>query len=109
VHGRDRALPAVVDVAAARVVQESLTNVVRHSTAKRASVTVTYRPGELVVRVDNDGRPVNSGAASGGSGIVGMRERARALGGQLEVRRQPGGGFLVRASFPLDGESSPAP
>jgi len=105
VHGEPRTLPAVIDVAAARIVQESLTNVVRHSTAENAEVTVTYGPDQLSVAVDNDGRPLNASPPSGGSGITGMRERARALGGELVVRRQPGGGFSVRATLPLASES----
>lgn len=104
VHGQPRALPAVIDVAAARIVQESLTNVVRHSTAENATVTVDYGPDALTVAVDNDGRPLNASPSSGGSGITGMRERARALGGDLSVRRQPGGGFSVRATLPLSDE-----
>ncbi len=83
VQGSPRPLPTVIDVAAARIVQESLTNVVRHSTAENAEVTVTYGADELAVAVDNDGRPLNAGPSSGGSGITGMRERARALGGDL--------------------------
>jgi signal transduction histidine kinase len=105
VHGEPRTLPAVIDVAAARIVQESLTNVVRHSTAENAEVTVTYGPDQLSVAVDNDGRPLNASPPSGGSGITGMRERARALGGELVVQRQPGGGFSVRATLPLPSES----
>jgi signal transduction histidine kinase len=104
VNGEPRVLPAVIDVAAARIVQESLTNVVRHSTAQNATVTVDYGPDELAVAVDNDGRPLNASPSSGGSGITGMRERARALGGDLSVRRHPGGGFTVRATFPLTDE-----
>ncbi|HEX9833795.1 MAG TPA: sensor histidine kinase [Mycobacterium sp.] len=104
VHGEPRVLPAVIDVAAARIVQESLTNVVRHSTAEHAEVTVTYRTDALDITVDNDGRPLNTSPPSGGSGIVGMRERARALGGELSVRKHPGGGFSVRATLPLVNE-----
>ena len=106
VQGEPRALPAVIDVAAARIVQESLTNVVRHSTAKNADVTVIYEPDQLAVAVANDGRPLNAAPTSGGSGIAGMRERARALGGDLTVRRHPGGSFSVRATFPLSTEST---
>ena len=102
VQGSPRPLPTVIDVAAARIVQESLTNVVRHSTAENAEVTVTYGADELTVAVDNDGRPLNAGPSSGGSGITGMRERARALGGDLSVRRHPGGGFSVRATLPIE-------
>jgi len=75
---------------------------VRHSTAENAEVIVTYGADELSVAVGNDGRPLNAGPPSGGSGIIGMRERARALGGDLSVRRYPGGGFSVRAALPIE-------
>jgi signal transduction histidine kinase len=102
VQGSPRPLPTVIDVAAARIVQESLTNVLRHSTAENAEVTVTYGADALTVTVDNDGRPLNAGPPSGGSGIIGMRERARALGGDLSARRHPGGGFSVLATLPIE-------
>ena len=103
VHGEPRVLPAVIDVAAARIVQESLTNVVRHSTAENAEVDSRLtRPDAVAVTVDNDGRPLNASPSSGGSGIAGMRERARALGGELSVRRHPGGGFSVHGHSSVD-------
>jgi signal transduction histidine kinase len=105
VHGEPRVLPSVIDVAAARIVQESLTNVVRHSSAQNATVTVDYGPDAVTVTVDNDGRPLNASPPSGGSGIIGMRERARALGGDLSVRRHPGGGFSVHATIPVVSEN----
>jgi len=104
VQGEARPLPTVIDVAAARIVQESLTNVVRHSTAENAEVTVAYDAAELTVAIDNDGRPLNSSPSSGGSGITGMRERAKALGGELSVQRHPGGGFSVRARLPIESD-----
>ncbi|BBX33892.1 two-component histidine kinase [Mycolicibacterium mageritense DSM 44476 = CIP 104973] len=107
VRGEPRPLPAVVDVAAARIVQESLTNVVRHSTATAAAVTVDYGPTHVAVGVDNDGHPLNS-SPSGGSGITGMRERAKALGGDFTAQRVPGGGFSVRASFPVNESNGAA-
>jgi signal transduction histidine kinase len=106
VAGPTRPVPAVVDVAAARVIQESLTNVVRHSLATSATVTVTYDRAALTVSVDDDGPPRGTASMSGGSGITGMRERARALGGDLSARRQ-GHGFSVRARFPLENGSAP--
>ena len=85
----------------ARIVQESLTNVVRHSTASTAAVTVHYTGSRLSLAIDDDGSP-RDGASTGGSGITGMRERARALGGAFTATRVAGGGFSVRASLPLD-------
>jgi signal transduction histidine kinase len=102
VQGEPRRLPPAVDLACYRVVQESLTNVVRHAGASRAEVTVSHHGGGVVVEVVDDGSG-RAGPASAGSGqgIVGMRERARALGGTLEAGPRPQGGFRVRASLPL--------
>ncbi|ORA28665.1 sensor histidine kinase [Mycobacterium aquaticum] len=107
VTGSPRTLPAVIDVAAARIVQESLTNVVRHSTATTAAVTVDYTASRLSVAVDDNGTPRGSTSA-GGSGITGMRERARALGGSFSAGRVPGGGFSVRAGLPIDESAYPS-
>ncbi|MFE7419392.1 sensor histidine kinase [Rhodococcus sp. NPDC057529] len=102
VEGTPRPLPAVVDVAAARIVQESLTNVARHSGGSSADVTVTYSPESVRVRIDDDGRgPDGAPSGGGGNGIPGMRERARALGGELTAGSGPGGGFRVQATLPL--------
>ena len=100
VHGTAHPLPSVIEGAAARIVQESLTNVVRHSTATSATVTVGYGDGQLAVAVADDGSPSHA-ALSGGSGIAGMRERAKALGGALTAESAPAGGFRVRATLPL--------
>ncbi|CAM5454907.1 hypothetical protein SSPIM334S_01277 [Streptomyces spiroverticillatus] len=93
----DGPLPTEVDLAAYRILQESLTNVTRHARATSVTVRVEYAPDRLVLEVADDGR-----AAPGpyGSGIVGMRERARALGGELTAGPGPGGGFAVRARIP---------
>ena len=100
-------LPSGVEVAAYRVVQEAVTNVVRHAGATRAEVTVEHRPRELVVRVDDDGSG-RSGIdePEEGHGIRGMRERATALGGRLDVRPSPLGGLRVTATFPTTGDAS---
>jgi signal transduction histidine kinase len=104
VHGQPRPLPAGIDSAAYRVVQEALTNVSRHAPAATATVQLSYGARELIVQVDDDGRGGPSEDTSGsGSGIPGMRERAAALGGRLEAGRMPYGGFRIRATFPLDG------
>jgi signal transduction histidine kinase len=105
IHGDRRPLPASVDLAAFRIVQESLTNVVRHADATAASVQLTYDSDELAVQVDDDGRGDGTSATTGsGSGIAGMRERAAALGGQLDAGPLPGRGFRVCARFPLGSE-----
>jgi signal transduction histidine kinase len=103
--GEVRRLPFAVDVAAFRIVQEALTNVSRHAGPATATVRVSYGEGDLTVQVDDDGRkPPPPGRAPGsGKGIVGMRERAAALGGDLQAGPQPGGGFRVQARLPLDG------
>jgi signal transduction histidine kinase len=103
-EGEPRRLPAAVDLAAYRVVQESLTNVVRHARASRAEITVTHRDGRVTVEVTDDGRagtPGNGDGGGSGQGILGMRERARTLGGSLEAGPRPGGGFRVLASLPV--------
>jgi len=95
------ALPRSVDAAGYRIVQEALTNVVRHADATSVSVRIGEEDGDLVIEVEDDGagRPGVSGG--GGSGIRGMTERATALGGQLTTGRRPGRGFGVRARLPL--------
>jgi signal transduction histidine kinase len=102
-EGEPRRLPAAVDLACYRVVQESLTNVVRHAGASRAEVTVSHQGDQVVVEVTDDGRAGsgNGDGAGSGQGIMGMRERARALGGSLEAGPRPGGGFRVQASLPV--------
>ena len=103
-QGEPGRLPPAVDLAAYRVVQESLTNVVRHAGASRAEVTVTSHDGRIDVEVVDDGRGGSgNGSVGAGQGIPGMRERARALGGTLEAGPRPGGGFQVRASLPVGG------
>jgi signal transduction histidine kinase len=109
-EGTARPLPAQVDLAAFRIVQESVTNVTRHAGASRfAPVTVRillgYRPEAVSVQVDDDGRGDPAAPdGHGGSGIAGMRERAHALGGEFTAGPRPGGGFRVRALLPVEGE-----
>jgi signal transduction histidine kinase len=101
VDGAARPLPAPVDVAAFRIVQEALTNVVRHAAASSARVTVTYGDDAVTVQVEDDGHGTAAGSVGSGSGIVGMRERAESVGGSLEAGPRAGGGFRVRARLPL--------
>jgi signal transduction histidine kinase len=101
VTGTPEPLPPGVELAAYRVVQESVTNVVRHSGADRAEVAVEHRPGRLVVTVDDDGSGVGGpGSITEGNGIRGMRERAAALGGEVRLEPSPLGGLRVVAGFP---------
>jgi signal transduction histidine kinase len=92
-----------VDHAAYRIVQESLTNVLRHANAHRATVTTTWTPGLLTVTVADDGTAGSSGAPGAeGGGIAGMRARAAGVGGSLRAGPGPSGGFEVVATLPLD-------
>jgi signal transduction histidine kinase len=96
-------LPAAVDLAAYRIVQESLTNVVRHAGPAAATVKVGYEPGAVVLEITDDGRGrTPGGARPGGHGIAGMRERAAAVGGTLQAGPGADGGFRVRARLPLE-------
>ncbi|MFC7448200.1 sensor histidine kinase [Rhodococcus daqingensis] len=102
VSGQVRRPPAAVDLAAARIVQEALTNVARHSGQNAARVCVDYGADTLRVDVEDDGRgPTPHENQSGGGGIAGMTERAKALGGDLVTGTGPAGGFRVRAQIPL--------
>lgn len=112
VSGDAQDLPPTVDLAAYRIVQESLTNALRHSGPARTAVSICYRGTELVVEVADDGRGCGSGLALAegtGHGIAGMRERAQAVGGTLEAGPGPGGGWTVRAYLPLAVERAAVP
>jgi len=103
VEGLPRPLPAGTDLAAFRIVQESLTNVTRHAGPASATVLVRYGPDDLTVRVDDDGRgPAAAAGPGNGNGIRGMHERVAALGGELTTGPRPGGGFRVQARLPID-------
>lgn len=94
-------LPPTLDHTAYRIVQEALTNVVRHAGDAAADVTITRQDRRLLVEIVDHGPPVRSGALVEGHGISGMRERARAIGGTLTVQPVPGGGVAVRAQLPI--------
>ncbi|MFI5742732.1 sensor histidine kinase [Streptomyces anulatus] len=105
----DAALPAVVEATAYRIVQEALTNVVKHSAARHAAVSVTRDATRLTVEVVDDGPPAQPPAvppADRGFGLIGMRERAVAVGGGVTYGPVPGGGFRVRAELPTEGAAS---
>jgi signal transduction histidine kinase len=106
VRGEPRPLPAAVDVAAYRIVQESLTNVVRHAQAREATVTLDYRSAFVELEVTDDGRGGNGASgAEPGHGISGMRERAEAVGGRVEAGPRFSGGFRVWARLPINSEA----
>jgi signal transduction histidine kinase len=98
-EGSPRRLAAAVEQAGYRIVQEALTNVVRHTKATHATVRLVYGDHDLVVQIDDDGR--GGTTVVPGNGITGMTERATALGGNLRAAPKPGGGFRVRAWIPL--------
>ena len=105
VEGDRVRLPTGVDLTAYRVVQEALTNTLKHGGRAQASVTVSYEPNEIVLSIEDDG--VGTGGArgelgelGGGHGLVGMRERVELYGGLLQAGSQPDGGFAVRVRLP---------
>jgi signal transduction histidine kinase len=100
IEGTPAELPAGLDLTAYRIVQEALTNVVRHAGPSTARVAVRYGPGQVAVEVVDDGKGGDPG--EGGHGISGMRERAALYGGTLEAGPLPGGGFRVAATLPLE-------
>ncbi len=101
IEGRQGDLPAGVDLTAYRLVQEALTNAVKHANAKRAEVLVRYGEDvvELIVTDDGDGVP-DEKAESGGHGLVGMRERVAVYGGELHAGPRPEGGYALHARLP---------
>jgi signal transduction histidine kinase len=98
-------LPAAVDLAAYRVVQEGLTNVVRHAAARRAVVSVVVEPDTVVITVDDDGVGNGSDHRIDGIGLAGLRERIRLLGGSVDAAPRPFGGFRLSTRIPLGSAS----
>ncbi|WP_342776299.1 sensor histidine kinase, partial [Nonomuraea terrae] len=97
VQGEHRDLPPAADLTVYRVVQEALTNTMRHAGATTAAVTLTYEKGAVTVRVDDDGR---GSRAPRGHGLTGMAERVAAVGGLLTTGNGPSRGFRVTARLP---------
>jgi signal transduction histidine kinase len=104
IHGSARPLPAAVDLAAYRIIQESLTNVLRHAGARTAWLDLRYEPAHVVIRILDDGSAASPADActtrKGGHGINGMRERVLALSGQFTAGPHPNGGFQVQCALP---------
>ena len=112
VSGTAVPLPPSLDLSAYRILQEALTNVLKHSGTNRADVTISYRPDALALSVVDPGgpavqRPRPSGSG-GGHGLVGMRERVTMFGGTLAAAPQPGGGFTVVAELPVPARAGSA-
>ncbi len=106
VDGRRGDVPAGIDLSAYRIIQEALTNVIKHGAASAAEVTISYCPDSVAVEVNDEGTgtppdrvpPPRTGA---GHGIIGMRERVAVYGGEFSAGPGPDGGFRVRARFPI--------
>jgi signal transduction histidine kinase len=110
-----RPLPPGLDLAAYRVVQEALTNVMKHAGQARTTVRIEYRPRELLITVSDDGRPADAAPAvaaaagpgqpaapGGGRGLIGLRERLAVYGGVLDAGPRPGGGWRLAVRVPLE-------
>ena len=102
IDGDHAALPAAVDVSVYRIVQEALTNALKHAGPARADVTIGCAAGTVTIEITDNGtgQPGNRTRA-GGHGLAGMRERVAVFGGELSAGPRPGGGFAVRARLPL--------
>jgi signal transduction histidine kinase len=105
VTGVPRPLPGGVELSVYRIVQEALTNVLRHADPTRVTVTLAFRRSGLEVEVVDDGARQTDQLDGTGHGIVGMRERVALLGGELETERRVGGGYRVAARLPMGGET----
>ena len=99
-----------IDLAAFRVVQEGLTNVMKHAGQARTTVRLEYRTRDLLITVSND-RPPGSGAgpSPGGRGLIGLRERIAVYGGELDAGPRPGGGWRLTARIPLEPAAGDPP
>ena len=105
IEGEPRRLPRAIDLSAYRIVQEGLTNALKHARAGQADVTVRYAPDEVQIVVRDDG----DGASPGhdpGYGLAGMHERVKIYGGEMSAGRANGGGFVLRTRLPLAGGRS---
>jgi signal transduction histidine kinase len=110
VSGTAPPLGASIDLAVYRLVQEALTNVIKHAGAARADITVAHSPGALTLDIRDDGRGPNDGAGSkdaGGHGLIGMRQRLALYGGEMHAGRLPDGGFHVHAWIPTFEDRQP--
>ncbi len=108
VDGAPINVPSSIDLSAYRIIQEALTNSLKHAGAAHVTVAIRYGPGSLDLEITDDGRGDSSQAASngeGGRGLIGMKERVALYGGELDVGPRLGGGFRVHARIPLASET----
>jgi len=96
-------LPRAIDLSAYRIIQEGLTNALKHAHASHADVTVQYGSNELQIEIRDDGRGTST-TDGPGHGLVGMRERVKIYGGEMTTGSASGGGFVVNTRLPLSGE-----
>jgi signal transduction histidine kinase len=107
VHGERVPLPAGLDVSAYRVIQEGLTNALKHAGPVPTAVSLDYQPEALILKVVNMGAPVSARSVGGpGHGLIGMRERVALCGGALEAGPRPTGGYALRVRLPLEGDGA---
>jgi signal transduction histidine kinase len=103
IDGRPFPLPRAIDLSAYRIVQEGLTNALKHARATGADVTVRYRPDEVEIQVRDNGQ--GTAASDGlGHGLVGVRERVKIYGGEMSAGKENGGGFVLSTRLPLSGD-----
>ncbi len=103
IEGEQASLPPGIDLSAYRIVQEALTNTLKHAGPSRAEIVVRYRAAELELEVVDDGAGAPARISGSGHGLIGMRERVALYGGVLETGTANGGGYAVRARLPLSG------
>ena len=105
IEGKPEPLPPGVDLTAYRIVQEALTNTIKHAGPARAQVALRYRSDELELEILDDGRGNNTGVDGAGHGLIGMRERAALYGGELQAGPREGGGYGVRVRLPIAADA----
>jgi signal transduction histidine kinase len=102
IHGEPLELPPGLDLSAYRILQEGLTNTLKHASARHADLDVRYGTGDLILQVRDDGRGATAPDGRG-HGLVGIRERVRIYGGDMSAEAAGEGGFVLRARLPMDG------